>query len=86
MPAEPAAQADAGSKGGTELSFQVTFLAGGSNLQKAAGSLGQGQLISAALVFSAGAGRRGEALESEQSTGSRLGLGCAPLLLYYPNS
>jgi len=44
-PAEPAVQADAGSKGGTKLSFQVTFLAGGRNLQKAASLLGQRQLL-----------------------------------------
>lgn len=64
-PAEPTVQADVGSKGGTKLSFQVTFLAGGRNLQKAASSLGQGQLISTALIFSAGAGRRREALERD---------------------
>lgn len=46
-------QADTGSKGGAELSFQVTFAAGGINLQKVSGLLGQGQLISTAPVFSA---------------------------------
>lgn len=46
-------QADTGSKGGAELFFQVTFAAGGINLQKVAGLLGQRQLISTAPVFSA---------------------------------